>query len=418
MPQTTEHENVERVRELEERLQRYERWIAQVTQVCESAAAGQLEERLIHASECGDPTLERMLDSVNNALDAVDAYVRESRVSLDCASRGKFYRVFVLKGLKGSYRNAAETINRAGQTMAERTNALAIAECARREQADQFEQFLGRVVTSVGEASKQLESTAEKIGAVVEGSRRETTSVEVAAQALASEVQSVAAATEELSATAGEIDRQIGDSSNASQAAVTEANSTAKTIAELSELSKTIGGVLRLISEVAEQTNLLALNATIEAARAGEAGRGFAVVASEVKNLAKQTSKSTEEIAGHIGAIQSTTAEAVAAIERIRTRIGVLSTSAQQIGTAVQQQVLATREISASVQRAAEGTDTVARGMGYVSSATQSTADTIGEVEREAKALERQSDALRDEAARFLATLRSSGPRCSTRPTP
>jgi methyl-accepting chemotaxis protein len=397
-----------RVAELEAKLARYEAWIERVTEVCEAAGAGELEARLVRVDECGDAKLERMLDSVNNALDAIDAYVRESRVSLDCASQGKFYRTFVLKGLKGTYKHAAETINRASQTMAERTHALADAERNRGKQAAEFERFLDHVIGSVSDAATQLQSTADHISGVVDGSRKEATSVEGAATQLAGEVQSVAAATEELSATAGEIDRQISASSAASKNAVTEAQSTQATIAQLSQLSHTIGGVLRLISEVAQQTNLLALNAAIEAARAGDAGRGFAVVASEVKNLAKQTSKSTEEISGHITAIQTTTAQAVAAIDRIRTTIEALSSNATQIGTAVEQQVLATKEISASVQRAAERTDTVARGMGYVSSATQSTVDAVTDLHRASAGLQTQSARLREEATRFLANLRAS----------
>ena len=79
----------------------------------------------------------------------------------------------------------------------------------------------------------------------------------------------------------------------------------------LSAASADIGKVVQLIQAIAEQTNLLALNATIEAARAGEAGKGFAVVASEVKQLATQTSKATEEISGRIHAVQGATDQAV-----------------------------------------------------------------------------------------------------------
>ena len=87
------------------------------------------------------------------------------------------------------------------------------------------------------------------------------------------------------------------------------------TIRQLAESSGRIGEVVGLISDIAEQTNLLALNATIEAARAGEAGKGFAVVASEVKSLANQTGKATEEISAQVCEIQSVTQGVVSAIE-------------------------------------------------------------------------------------------------------
>src|SRR5207244_5356852 len=122
---------------------------------------------------------------------------------------------------------------------------------------------------------------------------------------------------------------------------------------QLSHPAGRIGEVVKLITAVAEQTNLLALNATIEAARAGEAGRGFAVVASEVKALAAQTDKATDEIGTQIAGMQSATQDSVAAIKEIGATINRISRIASTIASAVHQQGAATSEIARNVQQAA-----------------------------------------------------------------
>ena len=109
-------------------------------------------------------------------------------------------------------------------------------------------------------------------------------------------------------------------------------------VAGLAVSASKIGEVVSLIQDIAEQTNLLALNATIEAARAGEAGKGFAVVASEVKELATQTAKATEAISEQIAGIQSKTDSSVEAIRSISNTMAKVSSSTEAIAAAVEEQ--------------------------------------------------------------------------------
>ena len=160
----------------------------------------------------------------------------------------------------------------------------------------------------------------------------------VVAEQASANVQTVAAATEELSSSVSEIGRQVTQSTEIAGQAVAEANRTNVTVQGLSAAAQKIGDVVKLISDIASQTNLLALNATIEAARAGEAGRGFAVVANEVKSLASQTAKATDEISAQVSAMQGATAEAVQAIESIGRTIGAINEIASAISVAVEQQ--------------------------------------------------------------------------------
>ena len=215
-------------------------------------------------------------------------------------------------------------------------------------------------MSNVSASAVQLESAAGTLTRTAEITEDLSGQAAGASEEASTNMQAVAAATEELSQSVDEIGRRVRESSRIAEGAVLQALETDGRIGKLTRAAQQIGDVVKLITAIAEQTNLLALNATIEAARAGEAGRGFAVVASEVKSLANQTAKATDEISSHIAGMQDATQESVTAIKEIGQTIGQISEIASSIASAVEQQSSATQEISRSVQSVAHGTQEVA----------------------------------------------------------
>ena len=274
--------------------------------------------------------------------------------------------------------------------------------------ADNFENVVGVIVTSVSSSASQLESSATTLTRTVEAAQDLSGKVASASEEASSNVQSVAAATEELSASVNEIGRQVQESSQIASAAVKQAEATDMRIAKLSRAAQDIGDVVKLITAIAEQTNLLALNATIEAARAGEAGRGFAVVASEVKSLASQTAKATDEISSHITGMQAATQESVLAIKEIGETIGQISRIAGNIAAAIEQQGNATGEIARNVQSAAHGTLQIAQSISEVNRGAGETGTASSEVLNSAQTLAEESARLRQELNRFMANIRAA----------
>ena len=187
-----------------------------------------------------------------------------------------------------------------------------------------------------------------------------------------------------------------------------QAEATDQRIAQLSEAGARIGDVVKLITSIAEQTNLLALNATIEAARAGEAGRGFAVVASEVKSLASQTAKATDDISEQIAEIQKVAGEAVEAIKGIGSIIGEVNEVATAIAAAVQEQGAATQEITRSTQYAAQGTKNVSDNITGVKADADASAAAAENVKHASETLENQSQHLGHQVTDFLGKIRAA----------
>ncbi|MDF2794926.1 MAG: methyl-accepting chemotaxis protein [Pseudomonas orientalis] len=258
-------------------------------------------------------------------------------------------------------------------------------------------------VTQIASAAEQLSAVTEQTSAGVNSQKIETDQVATAMNEMAATVQEVARNAEEASEAAvaadlqaREGDKVVGEAIAQIERLATEVGNSTIAMGDLKRESDKIGSVLDVIKSVAQQTNLLALNAAIEAARAGEAGRGFAVVADEVRSLAQRTQKSTEEIEELIVGLQNGTQQvatimdnsrgltdssveltrrAGSALESITRTVSTIQAMNSQIATAAEQQSAVAEEINRSVLNVRDVSE-------QTSSASEETAASSAELAR------------------------------------
>ena len=202
--------------------------------------------------------------------------------------------------------------------------------------------------------------------------------------------------------------RAVRDTLEGMQRIRSSVQATAKKIKSLGDRSLEISEIINVINDITEQTNLLALNAAIEAARAGEAGRGFAVVADEVRKLAEHSRTATKDIAALIKAIQAETNEAVVVMEEGTKEVEVGARLADQAGKAleaissvVRQSAELVQEISLASKQQVRGTEGVANAMQIISNITRQTSQGARSTARTVENMVKLSEQLNEALSQF-----------------
>jgi methyl-accepting chemotaxis protein len=359
-------------------------------------------------------------------IDDVNAAFRHNALILGSVAAGLLFVLFVLGTMiRGSI------VNQLGGEPAEAASIMErvasgdlTADVGQRPKGSQLE-ALGHMVASLRELVREVSSGAARLVGNAEQIRHASSEVAAAAGHQADATSAMAAAIEELTVSSNHISDSAHETEQDSRSAMTMANEGSERVEQattairkiattvsdassriraLEERASQVSSIANVIKDIAGQTNLLALNAAIEAARAGEQGRGFAVVADEVRKLAERTSTATTEIEQMIVGIQGDTGGAVAAMNAALPEVehGVqlsghaseslrgIEASAERTLERVGEVASATREQSAASTSIAQRVEEIAQMVDQTTATIRSTADSAHELERIAQGLKAQ----------------------------
>ncbi len=288
-----------------------------------------------------------------------------------------------LREMVGSVSASAQTLTEASQQLSAASEQTSSATQQITTTIQQVAQGSQEQAAATQETSASMEQLSRAIDQIARGAQDQSSSVERASLSVAelgSSISKVAAASREVSGAAAGAHRaaMVGaDSAHKSAMGMETIKASSAVVAsrvqDLGRNSEQIGSIVEAIDDIAEQTNLLALNAAIEAARAGEHGRGFAVVADEVRKLAERSSRSTKEIAELIAQVQKGTHEAVTAMEQGAQEVETGARLAEEAGGAL-------NDILTSVQAAADQVAHIASAVQQMEAASRDVVDLMGSI--------------------------------------
>jgi methyl-accepting chemotaxis protein/cytochrome b561 len=282
-------------------------------------------------------------------------------------------------------------------------------ESHRERLAGEFEMQVAAIVGTVVRTAQELTTTAGSMAESASSTTERSRDASTVAEQTSGTASLIARSTEELSGTARSVRENAEKSKTRAMLAVKEAAAAKEQIDFLLTAARQIGSITDVISGVARQTNLLAINARVEAARAGDVGRGFSVVANEVKDLANQTRNATHSIGKQIEEVTSAAARSSESLERLREVILGLEEASGAIFTATDEQFASTRDMAQRVAEISASTQSVAENIRGAQTTASSTEALSDEVARAAGIVDEQALHLSQQVALFILQIREMG---------